>query len=133
MKKIRLRSPLDRLPLHIKQQLAAWLTTGGPHGHGMTYVEARQKLLSEFGVSASVSSLCGYFQRNARPDPKPLIVVAPDSARVAQLARDPEINATIVPMIGANRQPKVKVKTFRSSKGDTLTIVININQGNPAP
>lgn len=132
MKKIRLRSPLDRLPLHIKQQLAAWLTTGGQHGQGMTYAEARQKLLSEFGVSASVSALCGYFQRNARPDPRPLIV-APDSARVAQLAREPEVNAMIVPMIGANRQPKVKVKTFRSSKGDTLTIVININQGNSAP
>lgn len=66
MKKTRIQSPLDHLPLHVKQTIAAWLTTGGPHGHGITYKEARVKLLTEYGVRCGQTALCKFFQRQTR-------------------------------------------------------------------
>ena len=59
-----IRSPLDRLPLHQKQLLVGWLTTGGKDGVGMTYDEARKLVLSEFGLKISHSSLCLFYQRS---------------------------------------------------------------------
>ena len=69
MKKPFVRSPLEAQPLHVKQQLAAWLTTGGPHGQGITYREARAKLFAEHGVSASLNALNRFFQRHTRVAP----------------------------------------------------------------
>lgn len=63
MRKVRIQSPLDRLPLHVKQTLRAWLTTGGPHGHGVSYKEARRRLADEYHVKTSPASLCAFFHR----------------------------------------------------------------------
>jgi hypothetical protein len=67
MKKPFIRSPLDKLPLHQKQQLLAWLTTGGPDGVGIPYDEARRRLRSEFGFATSTGSLCRFHSRSRTP------------------------------------------------------------------
>ena len=63
MKKPVIRSPLELMPLHQKQALAGWLTTGGKHGIGLTYEEAALKLKAEFGVTASTGTLSTYYRR----------------------------------------------------------------------
>ncbi len=81
MQKIRIRSPLDLLPLHVKQQLTAWLTTGGSHGHGMTYTEAKARLLAEYGVRAQEGALCRYFRRTQRLTAEKVdAVLSPDNS-----------------------------------------------------
>jgi len=73
------QSPLDLMPLHQKQALTAWLTTGGPAGQGITYKEAQTRLKTEFGIHAEVSALCGYFQRTQRSaTPMVEVSVSPD-------------------------------------------------------
>lgn len=67
MRKAFIRSPLDKLPLHVKQQLAAWLSTGGADGIGMTYKAASERLLAEFGIRAGTSALHNFFKRYNRP------------------------------------------------------------------
>ena len=64
MKKTRIQSPLDRLPLHVKQSLVAMLTTGGRDGHGINYAQACQRLKTEFGVQTSKAALCGFYHRH---------------------------------------------------------------------
>ncbi len=71
MKKPFVRSPLEAQPLHVKQQLTSWLTTGGPHGQGITYRAAREKLLAEHGVRASGTALVRFFKRHTRVAPVP--------------------------------------------------------------
>ena len=61
------RSPLELLPLHVKRDLAAWLTTGGRHGCGMTYKEAGARLLAEHGVRCGHAALCRFFRRHTKP------------------------------------------------------------------
>jgi hypothetical protein len=79
MNKRRIQSPLDRLPLHQKQTLAAWLTTGGTQGTGITYREARQRILDEFGVKTSTAALSDFYHRCHRAGPVPAaVVVTPD-------------------------------------------------------
>jgi hypothetical protein len=60
------RSPLDRLPLHQKQALLAWLTTGGPDQIGMTYEDAQKRLAAECGVKTSATALHAFFHRHHR-------------------------------------------------------------------
>jgi len=64
MKKVWIQSPLDRLPLHVKQSLVAMLTTGGRDGHGINYAQACQRLKTEFGVQTSKAALCGFYHRH---------------------------------------------------------------------
>lgn len=45
----------------------AWLTTGGKHGQGMSYEDARAKLKAEFGVRASATALHHFYHRNHVP------------------------------------------------------------------
>lgn len=115
VKKIRIQSPLDGLPLHVKQSIAAWLTTGGQHGQGITYKVARAKLLSEFGVKTSVTALCNFFQRHSKAKPAPVLVVTG---------------------LAANAQPSdasgVRIETFHIRDGDTLTVTLNISLPQPA-
>ena len=66
MRKRSIHSPLDLLPLHQKQALAGWLTTGGPAGVGISYTDAARRLRSEFGIKTSVPSLCQWRKRNLR-------------------------------------------------------------------
>jgi hypothetical protein len=66
MKKKHISSPLELLPLHQKQQLFAWLTTGGPHRNGMTYKEAQGRVLSEFGLKVSQMALSSFYHRHVR-------------------------------------------------------------------
>jgi hypothetical protein len=66
MKKVRVQSRIEQLPLHVKQQLAAWLTTGGRHGHGITYAQARAKLVQEHGFRCGTNALSRFFRRHNR-------------------------------------------------------------------
>ena len=66
VKKPRVQSPLDRLPLRLKQQIAAWLTTGGADGIGFTYQQVKDKLLAEHGVSVGTTALHNFFKRQGR-------------------------------------------------------------------
>jgi hypothetical protein len=65
MKKPRIQSPLDLLPLHQKQALAAWLSTGGDRAIGMTYAAAVQQMRSEFGVKTSPAALSAFYHRQS--------------------------------------------------------------------
>lgn len=113
MKKPVLRSPLDRLPLHVKQQLAAWLTTGGPHGQGITYAAARAKLLTQHGVRASADALSHFFRRiHRRPEApvastplltisvsvhrRPVVCCVFDHAATRRLRSDPDFDNIII-------------------------------------
>ena len=79
MKKLRIQSPLDLLPLSQKQSLMAWLTTGGTQGTGLTYREARQRLHAEFGVKTSTAALSDFYHRGHRAGPVPAaVVLTPD-------------------------------------------------------
>jgi hypothetical protein len=79
MNKRRIQSLLDRLPLHEKQALAGWLTTGGTQGTGITYREARQRLFSAFGVKTSTAALSDFYHRCHRAGPVPAaVVLTPD-------------------------------------------------------
>jgi hypothetical protein len=71
MNKPRVQSPLDRLPLHQKQTLRAWLTTGGEYGAGLTYRAAAHRLLSEFGVKASGTALSRFYLRHHKAEAVP--------------------------------------------------------------
>lgn len=83
MKKPRIQSPLDRLPLHQKQTLMAWLTTGGSDGRGLTYRAAQAKLKADFGVQIGVAALCGFYQRHQRAPLNPVNVSAsPDGTHL---------------------------------------------------
>ena len=82
MRKIRIQSPLDLLPLPTKQQLTAWLTTAGPDGHGMTYAEAKAKLLAEYGVHATEGALCRFFQRTHRGPQTIEVAVTPENKTI---------------------------------------------------
>jgi hypothetical protein len=78
MKKIRIQSPLDTLPLHQKQALMGWLTTGGVHEVGISYKDARARLKTEFGVQASETALCHFFRRH-RASGEPQVQTAFDA------------------------------------------------------
>jgi hypothetical protein len=74
MKKPVVRSHLDLLPLHQKQALQAWLTTGGRHGSGISYKAAVARLRADFGVNSSEAALCQFYQRHrcwAKPTDPP--------------------------------------------------------------
>lgn len=66
MQKLRVRSPLDKLPLHVIAAIKGFLTTGGPHSQGLTYAEARKRIKAEFGVETSAPALCAFFHRHVR-------------------------------------------------------------------
>ena len=51
------------MPLHQKQALAGWLTTGGKHGLGLTYKEAAAKLESEFGIKTGPGGIFNFYRR----------------------------------------------------------------------
>ena len=132
MNKVRIQSPLDRLPLHVKQQLAAWLTTGGRDGVGLTYAETRQRLLVEFGVSTSCAALCNYFQRHAKPAPNHV----PGDASVARLfTLPPDFGARIVMTVRPEAgRPIVHVTEARNEAAHTIEISIQLpNNPTPAP
>lgn len=61
-KKIRGDSKLDALPPAQKEQLADWLTIDN-----LTYAQARDRVLAEFGVATTTSALCSFFSRVATP------------------------------------------------------------------
>jgi hypothetical protein len=65
------RSPLERLPLHQKQALQGWLTTGGRYGRGMTYEQARVHLQAEFGVKVGCSAIHNFYRRRPPVDAAP--------------------------------------------------------------
>jgi hypothetical protein len=67
MKKPVVRSPLELLPISTKAALKGWLSTGGPHGGGITYKAAVRKLREEHGITTSQTALCAFFRRHARP------------------------------------------------------------------
>ena len=67
MKKPVIRSPLDRLPMHQKQALLGWLTTGGRDNVGMTLEAAQKRLFDEFGIKAGQGSLHNFYHRHRRP------------------------------------------------------------------
>lgn len=67
MKKPIIRSPLERLPMHQKQALLGWLTTGGRDNHGMTLEAAQKRLFAEFGIKTGQSSLHGFYHRHRQP------------------------------------------------------------------
>ncbi len=64
MDRPRIRAKLDRLTLHQKQLLVGWLTTGGRDGLGISYDEAKKRILTEFGIKTSNSGLSGFYSRN---------------------------------------------------------------------
>lgn len=71
---IRKRRPilavLDRLTDQQKQRLMSWLTTGGPHGIGVSYAAAVKLVDSEFGLKVSPSTMYTFFlhyHRDAAP------------------------------------------------------------------
>jgi hypothetical protein len=66
MRKRGVHSPLDLLPLHQKQALVAWLTTGGRDGVGISYTDAARRLRVEFGVKTNGPSLCAWRKRSQR-------------------------------------------------------------------
>ncbi|MFT3869256.1 MAG: hypothetical protein QM715_12430 [Nibricoccus sp.] len=79
MKKPVTRSPLDLLPLHQKQAVMAWLTTGGKHGQGMSYEDASAKLKAEFGVRASATALHAFYHRHRGAPTTPQVQTAFDA------------------------------------------------------
>jgi hypothetical protein len=80
MNKPVVRSPLDRLPLHQKQLLAAWLSTGGNDGIGMTYTAAKARLKAQFGISTSITALHEFYRRQNRiaQPPRPQVEASYD-------------------------------------------------------
>ncbi len=66
MRKRVIRSPLDLLPLHQKQVLVGWLTSGGRDGIGIGYDEAVRRLRLQFDVKTSATALSLWRKRNLR-------------------------------------------------------------------
>jgi len=66
MTKTVIRSPLDRLPLHQKQMILAWLTTGGADHTGIPYAQAAKRLDAEYGIKTSTGSLHGFYHRHLK-------------------------------------------------------------------
>lgn len=61
-----IRSPLDRLPLEVRNTLFTWLTVGGEKGRGMTFAEASIRLRSDFGYNFGVTAIHNFFKRFQR-------------------------------------------------------------------
>jgi hypothetical protein len=80
MKKPRVQSPLDILPLHQKQALMAWLTTGGDRCVGITYAAARKRLAADFSVKTSETALSYFYHRHnpvGAPAENPGVAITP--------------------------------------------------------
>ena len=67
MNKPVIRSPLEMMPLHQKQALTSWLTTGGKNGIGISYEKAAARLLKEFGVKTGPTALSHFYRRRRAP------------------------------------------------------------------
>jgi transposase len=62
------RSHLERLSEEQKQILAIWMTSGGRFGHGLTYAEIKERLLSQFSIRASSGALSHFYRRITNPN-----------------------------------------------------------------
>jgi len=109
MKKPFVRSPLESLSLHVKQQIAAWLTTGGPHGQGITYEAAKAKLFEAHGVKFSTNALHQFYRRHTRPAAVPVATADVSTPPVTPLAT-----------VSVNRTQTTDGRTV------TLTLVITL-------
>lgn len=76
------RALLDRLPLHQKQVIMGWLTTGGPGGEGITYKEAQKRIAEQFGVKISQQGIFKFFHRNRRKAPSKPIETTIDAEKI---------------------------------------------------
>ncbi len=60
---------LDRLSAKQKKLLTSWLTTGGPHGLGIAYRAAVQRVAANFGIKTSVPAMSLFYHRHAKGEP----------------------------------------------------------------
>lgn len=70
------------MPMHQKQALMAWLTTGGTDQIGVTYQEAQKRLITECGIRASTSAIDAFFHRHRRQLPAAHVVTTTDAEKI---------------------------------------------------
>ena len=115
IRKVVVRSPLDRMPRDIRDTLFSWLTTGGEEGRGVTYAQASARLRADFGVNFGVTAIHNFFQRYRRNQ-------TPGVARITTTeAGDTKI-------ITVETVSRAIVETIQDAGAQTLTLKISLKK-----